>query len=50
MGMQGKFSGVQPAPGLEKQRADKKERGIATDVTPQGLLIFSPTRARYWAH
>lgn len=31
-GMQGKFTGVQPEPGPEEQRSDKKERGIAMDV------------------
>lgn len=30
--MQGKFTGVQPEPGPEEQRSDKKERGIAMDV------------------
>lgn len=33
--MKGKFTGVQPEPGPEEQRSDKKERGIAMDVTPR---------------
>lgn len=30
-----KFTGVQPEPGPEEQRSDKKERGIAMDVIPR---------------
>jgi len=33
--MQGKFIGVQPEPGPEEQRSDKKEKGIAMDMTPR---------------
>lgn len=33
--MEGKFTRVQPEPGPEEQRSDKKERGIAMDVTPR---------------
>lgn len=33
MRTQGKFTGVQPELGPEEQRSDKKEKGIAIDVT-----------------
>lgn len=39
-GMEGKFTGVQPKLSLEEQRSDKKERGIAMDMTPRDSSSF----------